>query len=274
VTDQVWVDDDALVKGRLAFDGWHSWRYGQDRKTGQPFFIIDGSEPGTTWYAAPNDCTCPDRTYRRRVCKHMVAVRLWCGALLDGRIDTKIVTATERRALFAEMAMAYDLDTAEQADSLLEAYERTQAQADEALVEEDWGAYDREVAAPEPERVDNVSTDEPDPLAGWPEPTEYDGRPVWLSAGDTWAPDTSLAAATRRPVSRPEPTWVVVGRRVETLLAEAGRLSAPDPRDEARHRRQTRVERRGRAPRSNHPAGGTSPRPLRSYNDLFLDNED
>jgi hypothetical protein len=202
----VWGDDPQTVKGRAVFDAWHAWRYGLDRRSGRPFFLIDGSEPGDVWYADPNDCTCPDRRYRRGVCKHMVAVRLWCAALLDGQIDSQVVTVSDRRQLFAGLAMTYDLDTAERADSLLEAYERQQAEREEARVADAW---------PDPE-----------PEVDWPEAAD-DGRPVWLEPGDRWEPDATIPSRRHRA---PEPEVVVDPRDAARHARQLTRYVAPRER--------------------------------------------
>lgn len=243
MTRKVCGPEDDAVKAVEVFNGWHGWRYGVDLRTSQPFFIIDGSEPGDSWYAAANDCTCPDRRYRRHVCKHMAAVRLWCGALLDGRVDSRVISLGERRALFAQMAQRFDLDTAERADSLLEAYEQQQAARAEALVDDD-------VAV---EGLDGV-----DWVDQWPDQPADDGRPVWLEAGDSWGPDTAAPAEPPGLVAPPPPP------RRRARAGGAGLSQPADPRDLARHHRQRR-----RPSRLVAPPAGLLPAPRVPYAELF-----
>lgn len=184
MTKRVSPEEDPSVKGADLFRRWAGrWSYGHDKRSGRPFFLIPGSDPGDTWFADQNDCTCPDRQYRRRVCKHMVAVRLWFSAYVAGEIRVPLVTRSDRRAMLTAQAESYALDLAEQADSLLELYETLTAQIEEAQVDEPY------------------------------EPSQA-GRPVWLEPGDVWEADTRVPAPVQRestaraalaqPVSEPD----------------------------------------------------------------------
>jgi hypothetical protein len=41
-------------------------------------------QPGTTYLTTVSDCTCPDRSWRGSLCKHMLAVRLLAGGGWEG----------------------------------------------------------------------------------------------------------------------------------------------------------------------------------------------
>src|SRR5215831_576708 len=49
--------------------------------TGKRLYLIPGSRPGAIYTVCATSCTCPDATYKNHICKHMMACRLFVGAV-------------------------------------------------------------------------------------------------------------------------------------------------------------------------------------------------
>lgn len=156
----------------VVFRGYRTWRYCHRKADGHPFFMLegspvrqpDGSEKVPTYSVDLHDCECPSHRDGKVACKHMQAVRLWFEAVKRGEIVVpKRMTPADAAVLEADAAVAVELDVAEAADAMLDAYHEDLRRREAARFRE-------------PEQ------------AWWERP---DGGIVWLMPGDRIGPDTA-----------------------------------------------------------------------------------
>lgn len=175
--------------------GINRWLFAHRRSDSHPFFMIYGSSP-QPYYTDLHDCTCDSHQKGRVACKHMLAVRMWFEAYKLGEISLPTTATRSDMSLIAEAsAIAEAVDVAMAADCLLDQYDA--AHPDQA----------HSKPVPSAEAVDWWMTDE--------------GAPVWLRAGDTYAPDTLVPA----PVPAGELAACNNGPRVQAMI---DRLAAED----------------------------------------------
>jgi hypothetical protein len=165
---------EATIKAnaQVVFQGYRAWRFCHRKSDNHPFFMIDGSpvrqpdgtERRPTYYVDLHSCDCPSHRDGRVACKHMRAVRLWFEAVKQGEIVVpRRMTRADTALLTAAAAVAGELDIAESADALLDAYQAQQRQ----------------------QRSDRWAGPE---QAWW---QRDDGGIVWLQEGDRVYPDTA-----------------------------------------------------------------------------------
>lgn len=180
------VRTQATIEARAVevFEQHRSWRFCHRKSDWHPFFMMegsplrrpDGTDETPTYGVDLHDCTCPSHRQGRQACKHMKAVRLWFEAVRRGEIVVpRRMTARDHATLEADSALSDQLDTAEAADGLLDAYHQQQAKR----------------------RADAYA----DPATDW-WLTETGGL-VWLQAGDKIGPDTGQLREIGVPSSVP-----------------------------------------------------------------------
>lgn len=163
----------ATIEARAVevFEQHRTWRFCHRKADWHPFFMLegspvrrpDGSVEIPTYGVDLHDCTCDSHRKGRLACKHMKAVRLWFEAVQRGEIVVpRRMTAQDHATLEADSVVADELDVAEAADAMLDAYHDQQAKQRAARYAEpalDWWLTDT-------------------------------GGLVWLQAGDKIGPDT------------------------------------------------------------------------------------